>query len=147
MRRSCRTTKTNGFQKSSYWLSFALTHDNKVRFVANVRIISSVCYFKHPSYSNSGATGYPNDIAVLVFSAVTYNSNLNAIALATSSDGNYAGATCTITGWGRTCGSKLRRYPTLWRHTDVTCHLLGSYMWHRVLLLAWFTHCEPHYSI
>jgi len=63
-------------------------------------------YEKHPNYVNSGATGYPNDVAVLGFTARTYNTNFRNIAMALINDGNYAGVSCVITGWGRTSASK-----------------------------------------
>jgi secreted trypsin-like serine protease len=56
---------------------------------------------RHPGYDGNAA-GYPNDVAVIGFVAVSYNSNVAAIALATSSAGSFAGQTCTITGWGQT---------------------------------------------
>jgi elastase-2 len=56
---------------------------------------------RHPAYDGNGA-GYPNDVAVIGFAAVATNTNLQAIALATPSDGNFAGDSCVITGWGQT---------------------------------------------
>jgi secreted trypsin-like serine protease len=61
-------------------------------------------FTRHPDYIDSSALGWPNDIAVLGFAAVSFNGNLQAITLSTPSDGNYAGDQCTITGWGRTSG-------------------------------------------
>jgi hypothetical protein len=61
-------------------------------------------FSRHPDYVESGVLGYPNDIAVLGFVAVSYNSNLQPISLSTSADGNYAGDLCTITGWGLLSG-------------------------------------------
>jgi hypothetical protein len=61
---------------------------------------------QHPSYSGT-ANGYPNDIAVLGFSSISTNSNVGFIALATSSDGNYAGSSCVISGWGLTASGTL----------------------------------------
>ena len=55
----------------------------------------------HPNYDGNGI-GYPNDVAVLSFAAVSTNANLQTIPLATSSAGSFAGQTCTITGWGKT---------------------------------------------
>jgi secreted trypsin-like serine protease len=60
-----------------------------------------VSFIRHPSYDEN-ANGYPNDVAVLTFSAVTTNSNLQPISLATSSSGDFAGYSCVITGWGKT---------------------------------------------
>jgi elastase-2 len=56
----------------------------------------------HPSFVNSGTQGYPNDVSVLEFAALATNTNLRAIALATTADGTYAGVSCVITGWGKT---------------------------------------------
>jgi hypothetical protein len=63
---------------------------------------------RHPNYSGIGATGYPNDVGVLFFSAVSTNTNVRVITMATSADGNFAGTSCVISGWGRTsAGSAL----------------------------------------
>lgn len=75
-------------------------------------------FTRHPSFVNSGAQGYPNDVAVLGFSSVTYNTNFRNIALATSSDGNYAGVSCVITGWGRT--SATSALPTTLQQATMT---------------------------
>jgi trypsin len=58
----------------------------------------------HPSFSNVGFKGFPNDVAVLKFNAVTFNANFKPIALAQPSDGDLAKQQGTITGWGRTQG-------------------------------------------
>jgi elastase-2 len=67
---------------------------------------------------NSGAQGYPNDVSVIGFSAVTYNTNFRNIAMSQSSDGNYAGASCVITGWGRT--SATSALPTTLQQATMT---------------------------
>jgi len=59
-------------------------------------------FSRHPNFSNTGFNGYPNDIAVLGFTARTYNTNFRNIAMATSTASNFAGVACVITGWGRT---------------------------------------------
>lgn len=61
---------------------------------------------RHPNYSGSGAQGYPNDIATIRWaSSIPTNSNTGYATLAASNAGNYAGQSCQITGWGRTCGT------------------------------------------
>ncbi|KAK3083387.1 hypothetical protein FSP39_021367, partial [Pinctada imbricata] len=57
---------------------------------------------QHPNYG-SGAGAYPNDIALLrLSSSVSTSSNSIGIISLASGNGDYAGQTCTITGWGRT---------------------------------------------
>jgi len=56
---------------------------------------------RHPGYDGN-ANGFPNDVAVIGFAAVSTNNNLQTIALATSSSGSFAGDSCVITGWGQT---------------------------------------------
>jgi len=56
---------------------------------------------RHPGYDENG-NGFPNDVAVIGFAAVSTNNNLQTIALATPSDGSFAGNRCDITGWGKT---------------------------------------------
>merc|ERR1719192_337793 len=57
----------------------------------------------HPSYCGS-CNGFPHDISVLtVDSAFSFGSAVRAIQMASS--GDFAGQTCTITGWGRTSSS------------------------------------------
>jgi secreted trypsin-like serine protease len=54
----------------------------------------------NPFYEPNG--GFPFDFAVLGFTDVTFNDNFNAVILATNEGGDFAGAGCTITGWGET---------------------------------------------
>jgi len=63
-----------------------------------LRSLSS--FIRHSGYVSGG--GYPNDIAVLHFSNIGTNGNIGYIGMATSSDSNFAGSRCVITGWGRT---------------------------------------------
>jgi len=67
--------------------------------VAN-KIIYIYNFVQHAGYSSSG--GYPNDIAMLKFTNIPTNGNTGYIAMATTGDSNFAGASCVITGWGRT---------------------------------------------
>jgi secreted trypsin-like serine protease len=61
---------------------------------------------RHPNYSGSGAQGYPNDVATIRWaSGIATNANIGYANLAPSNAGTYAGQSCQITGWGRTCGS------------------------------------------
>lgn len=55
--------------------------------------------FQHPRYG-SGAGSFPNDIALLQFSAVETFSTVKAITI-TNSD-QAGNRDCWITGWGRT---------------------------------------------
>jgi secreted trypsin-like serine protease len=55
---------------------------------------------RHPNYAPTPEGYYTSDIAVIGFLAVLLNIDLQPIALATPSDGLFAGEICTITGWG-----------------------------------------------
>ncbi|XP_033757357.1 fibrinolytic enzyme, isozyme C-like [Pecten maximus] len=58
----------------------------------------------HPDYG-SGEGTFPNDIAVLDFDEdITGDSGATAVKMPDASSGDFAGQTCTITGWGRTSG-------------------------------------------
>jgi trypsin len=81
------------------------TSDRTVTNCATCVLFSPSSIVKHPNYSENGATGYPNDVAVLRFTARSTNANFNTIAMSQSSDGNYGGSAAVFTGWGRTCGS------------------------------------------
>jgi len=77
------------------------TSDRTVTNCATCALRSLTAFTRHPNYSASG--GYPNDIAVIRWSAtIPTNANTNPIAMATTGDTNFAGVSCTITGWGRT---------------------------------------------
>jgi secreted trypsin-like serine protease len=59
---------------------------------------------EHPQY-NGNAAGYPNDIATLTLASTPPSSaTIQPIALATASDGTFAGTRAIISGWGRTTG-------------------------------------------
>jgi len=59
----------------------------------------------HEQY-NQGTPTYANDIAILTFSTlVTMNANVRAAELPANNNNLFAGATCVITGWGRTSSS------------------------------------------
>ncbi|XP_045188152.1 trypsin-like [Mercenaria mercenaria] len=61
---------------------------------------------KHPNYNQVDDGAYPNDIALLKLKTVMDFQQFNhkAITLAPADSGNFAGTTCTITGWGNTDG-------------------------------------------
>lgn len=56
---------------------------------------------RHEDFSNSPAQGYPNDVAIAVFYSIATNTNIKFATLATEEDGDFHGAQCVITGWGR----------------------------------------------
>ncbi|XP_071134667.1 trypsin alpha-like [Mytilus edulis] len=59
----------------------------------------------HENY-NSGSGTFPNDIALMkMSSSLSLTGSISAITLATGSPDEFAGQTCEITGWGRTCGT------------------------------------------
>lgn len=56
----------------------------------------------HPNW-NGNANGFPNDIATMrLSSALTFNTYVNKASFASS--GDFAGQTCTLSGWGRLSG-------------------------------------------
>merc|ERR1712141_54242 len=60
---------------------------------------------KHPNFRNDGRAGFPNDVAVILLTRdATYNSYVQPIAMASPSNGDFVGADCYITGWGRLYG-------------------------------------------
>jgi secreted trypsin-like serine protease len=62
-------------------------------------------FIRHPDFVNNPNVGYPNDVAVITFFSIATNENLDFIFLASPSDGSFDGASCTITGWGKTSPS------------------------------------------
>jgi len=78
------------------------TTDRTATTCGTCALRSLTSFVRHASFSNSGATGYPNDIATIRFSNIPTNANTGYIGMAASNAGNYAGNSCTITGWGRT---------------------------------------------
>jgi secreted trypsin-like serine protease len=59
----------------------------------------------HEQY-NVGSASYANDIAILTFSSpVAIGGNVQVATLPANNNNDYAGASCTITGWGRTSAS------------------------------------------
>jgi len=89
----------SGNPLSSYSV-LAGTTDRTVTSCATCALRSLSSFTNHPSYSESN--GYPNDIAILYFSAIGTNGNTAYIGMATTGDSSFAGQNCVITGWGRT---------------------------------------------
>jgi secreted trypsin-like serine protease len=59
----------------------------------------------HESYNNNQAT-YANDIAILTLStAINAGGNIAYASLPPNNNNAFAGASCVITGWGRTSSS------------------------------------------
>uniref|UniRef100_A0A194APL8 Peptidase S1 domain-containing protein n=1 Tax=Pinctada fucata TaxID=50426 RepID=A0A194APL8_PINFU len=56
----------------------------------------------HDGY-NDGSGTYANDIALIELN--NFVQGVSSIAMASSSDGDFAGQTCVITGWGKTSGA------------------------------------------
>ncbi|XP_071114885.1 chymotrypsin-like serine proteinase [Haliotis cracherodii] len=90
------------FSASSYRLGFGMLRMNNVDGTEQYSSVTS--YTNHPNY-NGNAAGYPNDIAVLrlTSSMDTSSSAVGTVSLASGSY-DYAGQTCTISGWGRLSG-------------------------------------------
>jgi secreted trypsin-like serine protease len=62
-------------------------------------------YVMHQRYQVDTAS-YSNDIAILHLStAITTGGNVQLLTLPPNNNNNFAGTTCTITGWGRTSSS------------------------------------------
>jgi len=78
------------------------TTDRTVTTCATCALRTLTGFTRHAGFINNGAQGYPNDIATLNFANVPTNANTGYITMAAASAGNYAGNSCTITGWGRT---------------------------------------------
>jgi len=74
---------------------------------ANTQTANLSAYKMHESY-NTGNPTYANDIAILTF-ATTIQQVSGSVAFATlpsDNSNNFAGATCVITGWGRTSSAQ-----------------------------------------
>jgi secreted trypsin-like serine protease len=85
----------------SYYSILGGTTDRTITSCSTCVLRNLISFIRHPNY-NENASGYPYDISVLTFSAVTTNSNLRAISMATSASGDFSGVSCVITGWGKT---------------------------------------------
>jgi secreted trypsin-like serine protease len=94
-----------GGTTSSYSV-LAGTSDRTVTTCATCALRTLNAQTRHPNYNGSGAQGYPNDIGTIRWAtAIATNANIGFATLAASNAGNYAGSSCQITGWGRTCGT------------------------------------------
>lgn len=76
------------------------TTDRTVTGCATCALRSLTSFVRHPNYSSGG--GYPNDVSTIRFANIGTNANTGYIGMATTTDSNFAGLRCTITGWGRT---------------------------------------------
>lgn len=62
-------------------------------------------FFQHPDFENNGAVGYPNDVATMYLAIPLEESeSIQYASLATEDDGDFAGADCSLSGWGRLSG-------------------------------------------
>jgi len=80
---------------------------------------SLTSFVRHPNYSAGGA--YPNDVATIRFANIPTNANTAYIAMATTGDSNFAGVTCSITGWGRTNIGTSGSLPTILQAANIPC--------------------------
>jgi len=72
---------------------------------AGTQTVNLSGYKMHEQY-NQGTGTYANDIAILTHATlVTMNANVRAAELPPNNNNLFAGATCVITGWGRTSSS------------------------------------------
>ena len=93
-----------GGSLSSYSLLAGST-DRTVTSCSTCLLGSPTSFVLHPNYVEDGNYGYPNDVSVLTFGSIPFNSNVQTIPMATPSDGSYAGVNCVISGWGKTSAS------------------------------------------
>jgi len=62
-------------------------------------------YVKHERYQVDSAS-YSNDIAIInLVTPISLGGNVQLLTLPPNNNNNFAGATCTLTGWGRTSSS------------------------------------------
>lgn len=64
-----------------------------------------VDFIRHPGFVNNPSAGYPNDIAAVWFYSIATNVNIQYIELAQPTDGDFTGASCVVSGWGRQAAS------------------------------------------
>jgi len=81
------------------------TTDRTVTNCGTCALRSLTSFVRHANFVNNGNQGYPNDIATIRFANIPTNGNTNYVTMAAANAGNYAGNSCVITGWGRTCGT------------------------------------------
>jgi len=91
------------------------TSDHAVQTCALCSLRTLTGVVRHPAFANNPATGYPNDIAVLWFNSIAFNANIGVIPIATASHGDFAGTSCTITGWGLAQTDEIQLPDTLQR--------------------------------
>jgi secreted trypsin-like serine protease len=95
---------------------------------------TNISAFKmHESYDN-GAASFANDIAILTFSTlINVGGSVQLATLPASNSNDFAGQTCTITGWGRT--SSAQTLPNILQQANVgvlslsACQGFASGIW------------------
>lgn len=87
---------------TSAYSILAGTSDRTVTNCATCALRSLQTINVHPDFINNPDSGYPNDLAVLIFGSIASNSNIGFVSMAQVSDGDYTGSSCVITGWGLT---------------------------------------------
>jgi len=95
------------------------TSDRTVTNCATCALRTLTSFVRHPNYSSGGA--YPNDVATLRFANIPTNANTGFITMAATNAPNYAGVTCSITGWGRTNIGTSGGLPTILQGVNIPC--------------------------
>ena len=75
---------------------------------------------RHPDFVNSGAVGYPNDVATMYWADAMAETGTNIVyaPIAEADDGDFSGAECALSGWGRLTGSGI--LPTILNAADTS---------------------------
>jgi secreted trypsin-like serine protease len=94
------------------------TTDRTVTNCLTCELWNPTAFDRHPDFVNNGNQGFPNDVSVLSFNAISTNANLQPITVAPASAGDFAGDRCTITGWGKT--SAISGLPAILQRADMT---------------------------
>jgi secreted trypsin-like serine protease len=93
------------------------TSDRTVTSCTTCAVRALTSFVRHPNYSSGG--GYPNDIATIRFASIPTNANTGFITMAASNAPNYAGVTCSMTGWGRTNIGTSGSLPTILQAANI----------------------------
>ncbi|ELT91475.1 hypothetical protein CAPTEDRAFT_226412 [Capitella teleta] len=80
-------------------------HDRETRREGNPIVYAVESVTRHPSFSNNGFSGFPNDVGVVRLAQdVVLDQFTQPIRMADSDAPDFTGQDCYITGWGRLYG-------------------------------------------
>jgi secreted trypsin-like serine protease len=75
-------------------------------------------YVMHERYNQDAGGSYSNDVAILhLATAISVGGNIQLLSLPPNNNNNFAGTTCTVTGWGRTSSSNT--LPNVLQQADI----------------------------